>query len=190
MKNCFQGASTLNAVVCVRVCLELHCTAEEAILYTWCYHTQTFSFIIKNFLSSDRREPDYSEKVQYMTLIVKKARLCHGNKQPKVLVALHTRGVLCHHIYEQSQQKGSAHGGGEGTQLREVRLDGLPPPSRQAGRRGRGSSVSTQAPGLRLEDVITHLIGKSSWCGCSHLPELREDSVTIDGSTQGHWHRV
>lgn len=124
MKNCFQRASTLNAVVCVRVCLELHCTAEEVILYTWCYHTQTFSFIIKNFLSSDRREPDYSEKVQYMTLIVKKARLCHGNKQPKVLVALHTRGVLCHHIHEQSQQKGSADGGGEETQLRS--------PSRQA----------------------------------------------------------
>ena len=76
---------------------------------------------------------DCLEKVQYVTLIVKKARLRHGNKQPKVLVALHTRGVLCHHIYEQSQQKGSAHGGGEGTQLREVHLDTLPPPPCQAG---------------------------------------------------------
>ena len=103
MKNCFQGASTLNAAVCVCVCLELHCTAEDVVLYTWCYHTQTLSFIILNFLCSDRREPDYSKKVQYMTLIVRNARLCHGNKHPKVLVAVYTRGVLCPH--EGSSQK-------------------------------------------------------------------------------------
>lgn len=80
------------------ICLELRCTAEEVRLYMWCYHTQIFSFIIKNLLSSDRREPDYSEMVQHMTLIVKKARLHHGNEGLKILVAFHARGVFCHHV--------------------------------------------------------------------------------------------
>ena len=35
--------------------------------------------------------------------------------------------------------------------------------------------MSTQAPSLRLEEIITHLIGQSSWRGCTHFRELRED---------------